>query len=110
MRGPHGKGYAEMAVARVPNCGFETPVTDRPFDQLETVRISIMWHHATWMNSDRAISSSHVGHEFVPQSRIGFVHSSQSKSLHVECPQWSAMAERDGHGQSIPGSGGEFHR
>lgn len=32
MRGPHGKGYAEMAVARVPNCGFETPLADQPMD------------------------------------------------------------------------------
>ncbi|VDM44183.1 unnamed protein product [Toxocara canis] len=32
MRGPHGKGYAEMAVARVPNCGFETPMSDQPMD------------------------------------------------------------------------------
>ena len=28
MRGPHGKGYAEMAVARVPGMGFETPLVD----------------------------------------------------------------------------------
>uniref|UniRef100_A0A9J2PSW1 SLED domain-containing protein n=2 Tax=Ascaris TaxID=6251 RepID=A0A9J2PSW1_ASCLU len=32
MRGPHGKGYAEMAVARVANCGFETPMSDQPMD------------------------------------------------------------------------------
>ncbi|VDK45805.1 unnamed protein product [Anisakis simplex] len=32
MRGPHGKGYAEMAVARVINSGFETPMSDQPFD------------------------------------------------------------------------------
>uniref|UniRef100_A0A914XRD3 Uncharacterized protein n=1 Tax=Plectus sambesii TaxID=2011161 RepID=A0A914XRD3_9BILA len=37
MRGPHGKGYAEMAVARVPNCGYETPIAeDLPFDDFET--------------------------------------------------------------------------
>ncbi|CAJ0931266.1 unnamed protein product, partial [Mesorhabditis belari] len=29
MRGPRGKGYAEMAVARVPGCGLETPQTER---------------------------------------------------------------------------------
>ncbi|CAJ0578612.1 unnamed protein product, partial [Mesorhabditis spiculigera] len=29
MRGPRGKGYAEMAVARVPGCGTETPQTER---------------------------------------------------------------------------------
>ncbi|VDK72435.1 unnamed protein product, partial [Gongylonema pulchrum] len=28
MRGPRGKGYAEMAVMRVPNCGYETPVSE----------------------------------------------------------------------------------
>uniref|UniRef100_A0A1I7TB88 DUF2045 domain containing protein n=1 Tax=Caenorhabditis tropicalis TaxID=1561998 RepID=A0A1I7TB88_9PELO len=32
MRGPQGKGYAEMAVARVPNCGYETPLTENPID------------------------------------------------------------------------------
>ncbi|KAE9413256.1 hypothetical protein Angca_006268 [Angiostrongylus cantonensis] len=32
MRGPHKKGYAEMAVARVPNCGYETPLTENNID------------------------------------------------------------------------------
>ncbi|MCP9265450.1 hypothetical protein DINM_020754 [Dirofilaria immitis] len=32
MRGPHGKGYAEMAVMRVPNCGYETPLSEQPLD------------------------------------------------------------------------------
>lgn len=41
MRGPHGKGYAEMAVARVPNCGYETPIAeDLPFDDFETHSVS----------------------------------------------------------------------
>ncbi|VDK84227.1 unnamed protein product [Litomosoides sigmodontis] len=31
MRGPHGKGYAEMAVMRLPNCGYETPVSEQSF-------------------------------------------------------------------------------
>ncbi|KAK6111486.1 hypothetical protein QQG55_43835 [Brugia pahangi] len=29
MRGPHGKGYAEMAVMRLPNCGYETPLSEQ---------------------------------------------------------------------------------
>ncbi|VDN02844.1 unnamed protein product [Thelazia callipaeda] len=29
MRGPHGKGYAEMAVMRVSNCGYETPLSEQ---------------------------------------------------------------------------------
>ncbi|EJW86024.1 hypothetical protein WUBG_03067, partial [Wuchereria bancrofti] len=29
MRGPHGKGYAEMAVMRLPNCGSETPLSEK---------------------------------------------------------------------------------
>lgn len=32
MRGPHGKGYAEMAVGRVPNTGYETPLDEEPPD------------------------------------------------------------------------------
>ncbi|KAI6177378.1 Protein of unknown function DUF2045 family-containing protein [Aphelenchoides bicaudatus] len=32
MRGPHGKGFAEMAVARVASCGFETPMSEHGFD------------------------------------------------------------------------------
>lgn len=32
MRGPRGKGFAEMAIARVASCGFETPMSERGFD------------------------------------------------------------------------------
>ncbi|KAH7696583.1 Protein C16E9.2 a, partial [Aphelenchoides avenae] len=32
MRGPHGKGFAEMAVARVASCGFETPMSEGGYD------------------------------------------------------------------------------
>ncbi|CAD6187573.1 unnamed protein product [Caenorhabditis auriculariae] len=32
MRGPQGKGYAEMAVARVANCGYETPLSENAMD------------------------------------------------------------------------------
>ena len=32
MRGPRGKGCAEMAVARVASCGFETPMSENGFD------------------------------------------------------------------------------
>ncbi|VDM64516.1 unnamed protein product [Angiostrongylus costaricensis] len=32
MRGPHKKGYAEMAVARVLNSGYETPLTENNID------------------------------------------------------------------------------
>uniref|UniRef100_A0A915CYF2 Uncharacterized protein n=1 Tax=Ditylenchus dipsaci TaxID=166011 RepID=A0A915CYF2_9BILA len=32
MRGPRGKGFAEMAVARVASCGFETPMSESGFD------------------------------------------------------------------------------
>jgi len=36
MRGPHGKGFAEMAVARVPGSGFETPTAEElPFEDFE---------------------------------------------------------------------------
>lgn len=31
MRGPRGKGFAEMAVARVASCGFETPMSENGF-------------------------------------------------------------------------------
>lgn len=40
MRGPQGKGYAEMAVARVPNCGYETPLTENPIDFSELAGVS----------------------------------------------------------------------
>ncbi|CAJ0609129.1 unnamed protein product [Cylicocyclus nassatus] len=39
MRGPHKKGYAEMAVARVPNCGYETPLTENNMDFLELANV-----------------------------------------------------------------------
>lgn len=32
MRGPRGKGCAEMAVARVASCGFETPMSENGYD------------------------------------------------------------------------------
>ncbi|CAD5216008.1 unnamed protein product [Bursaphelenchus okinawaensis] len=32
MRGPHGKGFAEMAVARVASLGFETPMSEHCFE------------------------------------------------------------------------------
>ena len=32
MRGPRGKGCAEMAVARVASCGFETPMSENGFE------------------------------------------------------------------------------
>jgi hypothetical protein len=32
MRGPHGKGFSEMAVAKVASCGFETPMSEHGFD------------------------------------------------------------------------------
>jgi hypothetical protein len=36
MRGPHGKGFAEMAVARVPGSGFDTPTAEElPFEDFE---------------------------------------------------------------------------
>ncbi|VDD94331.1 unnamed protein product [Enterobius vermicularis] len=45
MKGPHGKGYAEMAVGRLPNTGYETPLDEEPPDfgkvsQLEQRRMS----------------------------------------------------------------------
>lgn len=43
MRGPHKKGYAEMAVARVLNCGYETPLTEDnvDFSDLANVELSL---------------------------------------------------------------------
>uniref|UniRef100_A0A914GZ64 RRM domain-containing protein n=1 Tax=Globodera rostochiensis TaxID=31243 RepID=A0A914GZ64_GLORO len=32
MRGPRGKGFAEMAVTRVASCGFETPMSENGFE------------------------------------------------------------------------------
>jgi hypothetical protein len=32
MRGPRGKGFAEMAVTKVASCGFETPMSESGFD------------------------------------------------------------------------------
>ena len=32
MRGPRGKGFAEMAVTKVASCGFETPMSENGFD------------------------------------------------------------------------------
>lgn len=32
MRGPRGKGCAEMAVAKVASCGFETPMSENGYD------------------------------------------------------------------------------
>lgn len=44
MRGPHGKGYAEMAVARVPGMGFETPLVDD--DRQRFDEFSVRFHVA----------------------------------------------------------------
>ncbi|VDO60120.1 unnamed protein product [Heligmosomoides polygyrus] len=40
MRGPHKKGYAEMAVARVLNCGYETPLTEDNVDFSDLANVS----------------------------------------------------------------------
>ena len=32
MRGPRGKGFAEMAVTKVTGCGFDTPMSENGFD------------------------------------------------------------------------------
>lgn len=32
MRGPHGRGFAEMAIARVASCGFDTPMSENGFE------------------------------------------------------------------------------
>ncbi|CAK5078786.1 unnamed protein product [Meloidogyne enterolobii] len=32
MRGPRGKGFAEMAVTKVAGCGFDTPMSENGFD------------------------------------------------------------------------------
>lgn len=32
MRGPRGKGFAEMAVTRVASCGFDTPMSENGFE------------------------------------------------------------------------------
>ncbi|EYC12322.1 hypothetical protein Y032_0048g1726 [Ancylostoma ceylanicum] len=45
MRGPHKKGYAEMAVARVFNCGYETPVTENNMDFLELANMGYSLNH-----------------------------------------------------------------
>lgn len=38
MRGPHGKGYAEMAVCKLASAGYETPTdTDVSFEDYEAV-------------------------------------------------------------------------
>ncbi|VDL75067.1 unnamed protein product [Nippostrongylus brasiliensis] len=39
MRGPQKKGYAEMAVARVLNCGYETPLTEENVDFSELANV-----------------------------------------------------------------------
>lgn len=40
MRGPHGKGFAEMAVARVASCGFETPMSEGGYDMSMSLDVS----------------------------------------------------------------------
>lgn len=45
MRGPHGKGYAEMAVARVPGLGFETPMLDDDRQRYDEFQVS--WNQDT---------------------------------------------------------------
>ena len=43
MRGPRGKGFAEMAVTKLGTCGFDTPMSECAFNfDLEVVVLSII--------------------------------------------------------------------
>ncbi|KAI6239178.1 hypothetical protein M3Y99_00622100 [Aphelenchoides fujianensis] len=52
MRGPHGKGFAEMAVARVASCGFETPMSEHGFDMTASLDADL--------NNQRRMSDTNI--------------------------------------------------
>ncbi|KAI6189158.1 hypothetical protein M3Y98_00432600 [Aphelenchoides besseyi] len=52
MRGPHGKGFAEMAVARVASCGFETPMSEHGFDMTASLDANL--------NNQRRMSDTNI--------------------------------------------------
>lgn len=53
MRGPHGKGFAEMAVARVASCGFETPMSEHGFEMVSSMDADVN-------NSNRRMSDTNL--------------------------------------------------
>lgn len=40
MKGPRGRGFAEMAVSRVTSCGFDTPMSDT-YDFCSTIEVIV---------------------------------------------------------------------
>uniref|UniRef100_A0A0N4ZIH9 Uncharacterized protein n=1 Tax=Parastrongyloides trichosuri TaxID=131310 RepID=A0A0N4ZIH9_PARTI len=53
MRGPHGKGFAEMAIARIASCGFETPMSEYGYDMRRSLG-------DTDRNSERRMSDTNL--------------------------------------------------
>uniref|UniRef100_A0AC35TYQ8 PIPK domain-containing protein n=1 Tax=Rhabditophanes sp. KR3021 TaxID=114890 RepID=A0AC35TYQ8_9BILA len=53
MRGPHKKGFAEMAVTRIASCGFETPMSEYGYDMRNN-------YFETDRNSDRRMSDTNL--------------------------------------------------
>uniref|UniRef100_A0A7E4UZK9 C2 domain-containing protein n=1 Tax=Panagrellus redivivus TaxID=6233 RepID=A0A7E4UZK9_PANRE len=60
MRGPRGKGCAEMAVARVASCGFETPMSENGYDIQ-----SRMMMDAEFANNQRRMSDTNLFNRFI---------------------------------------------
>lgn len=76
MRGPHGKGFAEMAVMRVPGTGYETPTTEElPFEDFEV--------QAVEQYNKRRMSDTNLSHSMYYRFRGSPVKKSQSEADYV---------------------------
>uniref|UniRef100_A0A914YRJ3 Uncharacterized protein n=1 Tax=Panagrolaimus superbus TaxID=310955 RepID=A0A914YRJ3_9BILA len=59
MRGPRGKGCAEMAVARVASCGFETPMSENGYDMQSRMSVE------EFANNQRRMSDTNLFNRFI---------------------------------------------
>lgn len=59
MRGPHGKGYAEMAVCKVPTSGYTTPTsTDAQFEDFEAIDAAEQYRRRRMSDTNLAAQGS----------------------------------------------------
>ncbi|KJH41157.1 hypothetical protein DICVIV_12866 [Dictyocaulus viviparus] len=91
MRGPHKKGYAEMAVTRVPNCGYETPLSENNMDFSE---LASMEHS---LNRRRMSETNLAGPKlFTRSSILPSSHTSQSRRWQSETDTVNQYPEVEG--------------
>lgn len=96
MRGPHGKGYAEMAVARVPGLGYETPLVDddrRRFDEFQ---------QALQGMGNRRMSDTHLNRHLPSLGAYRHYHNTMSARGHP-APSASSASASNSSAVPLPG-------